>query len=261
MKWFDRVKAHADTRRNNCHRHTETTPQRRFYVETTSRRRPDATRTPLPCHVPVGIVNLQYINQTSCIHDNITMVHRSPVNSSHKGQWRGALLFSLICAWTNGWANHRDAGDLRRYRDHHDVTVKNRPKQTTAYFVQVNTKANFKTPHYWSFARGIRRWPVRSSHRGSITREAFPCHDVTIREIVMPLFLIGPVILQNEERGTFSGKLAKKFLTMPCNKICICEHHIFSWNNIEGTKMWPSWNIIEPMFSAQPRCWYNETCL
>ena len=39
-----------------------------------------------------------------------------------KGQWRGALLFSLICAWTNGWENHRVAGDLRRYRAHYDVT-------------------------------------------------------------------------------------------------------------------------------------------
>ena len=27
-------------------------------------------------------------------------IHRSPVNSSHKGLWRGALVFSLICAWT-----------------------------------------------------------------------------------------------------------------------------------------------------------------
>ena len=26
-------------------------------------------------------------------------VHRSPVNSPHKGQWRGALMFSLICVW------------------------------------------------------------------------------------------------------------------------------------------------------------------
>ena len=25
-------------------------------------------------------------------------IHRSPVNSKHKGQWRGALMFSLICA-------------------------------------------------------------------------------------------------------------------------------------------------------------------
>ena len=37
-----------------------------------------------------------------------------PVNSLHKGQWRGALMFSLICVWINGWANNREAGDLRR---------------------------------------------------------------------------------------------------------------------------------------------------
>ena len=24
-------------------------------------------------------------------------IHRSPANSPHKGQWRGALMFSLIC--------------------------------------------------------------------------------------------------------------------------------------------------------------------
>ena len=27
---------------------------------------------------------------------------------SHIGQWRGALMFSLICAWTNGRVNNRD---------------------------------------------------------------------------------------------------------------------------------------------------------
>ena len=39
-------------------------------------------------------------------------IHRSPVNSPHKGQWRGALMFSLICAWINAWVNNREAGDL-----------------------------------------------------------------------------------------------------------------------------------------------------
>ena len=29
-------------------------------------------------------------------------IHRSPVDVPHKGQWRGALMFSLICAWANG---------------------------------------------------------------------------------------------------------------------------------------------------------------
>ena len=46
-----------------------------------------------------------------------------PMNSPHKGQWRGALMFSLICVWINGWVNNRKAGDLRRYRAHYDATV------------------------------------------------------------------------------------------------------------------------------------------
>ena len=51
-------------------------------------------------------------------------IHRSPVNSPQKGQWRGALMFSLVCAWTNGWGNYREAGDLRRHRGaHYDVIV------------------------------------------------------------------------------------------------------------------------------------------
>ena len=49
--------------------------------------------------------------------------HRSPVNSTHKGQWRGALMFSLICAWINVWENNRKVGNLRRYRTHYDVIV------------------------------------------------------------------------------------------------------------------------------------------
>ena len=50
-------------------------------------------------------------------------IHRSPVNSPHKGQWRGALIFSLICVWINGWVNNREAGDLRWHRAHYDVIV------------------------------------------------------------------------------------------------------------------------------------------
>ena len=50
-------------------------------------------------------------------------IHWSPVNSPHKGQWRGALMFSVICAWTHGWANHRDTGDFRRHGAHYDVTL------------------------------------------------------------------------------------------------------------------------------------------
>ena len=50
-------------------------------------------------------------------------IHRSPVNSLHKGQWRRALMFSLFCARINGWVNNREAGDLRRHQAHCDVIV------------------------------------------------------------------------------------------------------------------------------------------
>ena len=50
-------------------------------------------------------------------------IHCSSVNSPHKGQWRRALMFSLICAWTNAWIYIRYAGDLRRHRAHYDVTL------------------------------------------------------------------------------------------------------------------------------------------
>ena len=50
-------------------------------------------------------------------------IHRSPVNSPHKGQWCGALMFTLICAWINGWVNNREAADLRHHHAHYDVII------------------------------------------------------------------------------------------------------------------------------------------
>ena len=45
------------------------------------------------------------------------------MNSPHKGQWRGALMFSVICIWINCWVNNSEAGDLRRHRAHYYVSV------------------------------------------------------------------------------------------------------------------------------------------
>ena len=88
------------------------------------------------------IVKLSSANNNSthviCIHDDVIKwkhfprcwpfvrgVHRSPVNSPHKGQWHGALIFSLICTRTkkNGWVNNGEAGNLRRHCAHYDVTI------------------------------------------------------------------------------------------------------------------------------------------
>ena len=46
-----------------------------------------------------------------------------------KASDNGALMFSLICTWTNSWVHNRDAGDLRRYRAHYEVTVMHKTSQ------------------------------------------------------------------------------------------------------------------------------------
>ena len=38
-----------------------------------------------------------------CVTGHLCETSPVPVNSPHNGQWREALMFSLICAWINGW--------------------------------------------------------------------------------------------------------------------------------------------------------------
>ena len=58
----------------------------------------------------------------------------------YKGQWRGALIFSLTCAWINYWVNNREAGDLRRHRAHYDVRVMGTNLSTSDAFVAIMFK-------------------------------------------------------------------------------------------------------------------------
>ena len=51
-------------------------------------------------------------------------IYRSPVDFP-QDQWRGALIFTLICALTNNWENSRDAGVWRHQSAHYEVSVMN----------------------------------------------------------------------------------------------------------------------------------------
>ena len=64
-------------------------------------------------------------------------IHRSPLNSPHKDQWRGALMFPLICAWIKVWVNNRQAVDLRRHRAHYDVIVMTSPLWYVPYLEEM----------------------------------------------------------------------------------------------------------------------------
>ena len=106
-------------------------------------------------------------------------IHRSPVNSSHKGQWRGALMLSLLCVWINSWVNNREAGDLRRFRAHYDVTVmKKKSRKYCRTRIEVSRlPANVNTLHglvtlYYDIKLGqcgLSQWLVTWRHQ-TITR-------------------------------------------------------------------------------------------
>ena len=89
-------------------------------------------------YAPFKNCTVLYMLSDICDHDDVIKwkhfpcywpfvweIHWSPVNSTPHppGQWCGALMFSLICVWINGWVNSGEAGDLRRYHTHYDVTV------------------------------------------------------------------------------------------------------------------------------------------
>ena len=134
-------------------------------------------------------------------------IHRSPVNSPKKGQWRGPFIFSLICAWMNDWANNREACDLKRNRAHCDVIVMNHrylyiscwsiPSIDNMLPLQWRNSesdglSNHRSPdcllnrlfkRRWKttsklcvtgLCEGIQRRPVNSPHKGTVTRKMFP---------------------------------------------------------------------------------------
>ena len=95
-----------------------------------------------------------WVNNTDACHDDVIKwkhfprywpfvrgIHRSPVNSPHKGQWLGALMFTLICARINGWVNNREAGELKRSLWRH---------RNAKWFSETNFSATLiKIYHFW----------------------------------------------------------------------------------------------------------------
>ena len=88
-----------------------------------------------------------------------------PMNSPHKGQWRGALVFSLICVWLNSWLNNREVGDLRRHRGHYDVNVMSGSRcviqwQNITY--ENNNEETFISSHYFILCWVIVNWKLKN---------------------------------------------------------------------------------------------------
>ena len=90
------------------------------------------------------LFQISMMTSSPCYWPFVQGIHRSPVNSPHKGQWRGALMFSLICARINGWVNSGEAGGLRHQRAHYDLVVM---QPEIWWMVQNITRQLYETHH------------------------------------------------------------------------------------------------------------------
>ena len=89
--------------------------------------------------IHIFLIKCQCIMTSS--NGNIFRLTGHLCDSPHKGQWRGALMFSLICVWINDWVNNREAGDLRRYHAHYDVII----MEMDTCYLQVTCKFHIMT--------------------------------------------------------------------------------------------------------------------
>ena len=64
----------------------------------------------------------------------------SPVNSQHKVQWRGVMMFSLICAWTNGWVNNGETPSRPLWRNCNTLKVSNLNRSAVERLVESKCK-------------------------------------------------------------------------------------------------------------------------
>ena len=101
-----------------------------------------------------------------------------------KGQWRWPLMFSLVCAWTNSWANNGDTGDLRYHHAHYDVSAMMwaptsllKTKQVTKVFethtIIHKITVHFYVEHYSFLQLGRNRLVVRWLLASPETRTRF----------------------------------------------------------------------------------------
>ena len=123
----------------------------------------------------------------------------SPVTGEFpdEGQWCQFFMFSLICAWTNGWVNNRDASDLRRHSAHYVTVMLYHIKQSYSMrAMRTLWSATSSSPHdgvikwkhfsrYWPFVRGIHWSPVNSPQLWFFLDLRLNSHNITIQKSVI----------------------------------------------------------------------------
>ena len=128
-------------------------------------------------------------------------------------QWRGALMFSLICAWTNAWANNLYDGHLRPHRAHYDATVMKDARCVDGFcFVVITLWICVQSEYtFIDILQGylaFRLFLCQYSNSGS---------RLTNRTDVLPQDLVKS---RRREIGYHNDRIALKFDRLCCGAVC-----------------------------------------
>ena len=111
------------------------------------------------------------------------------------------MLFSVICASTNGWANNRYAGDLRRHRAHNDVTVMRCIYCTDIHHVDMSDDITWDMTEI--VAIGRKKWHITS---GNNCVSAACGSRIGLRDVLSVHVSISRHIMMTSSKGnTFRG--------------------------------------------------------
>ena len=121
----------------------------------------------------------------------VRWIHRSPVNSPHKGQWRGALIFSLICALNQqlskqSWGWWFEAPSCLLWR-HCNVDQYRDWRRYSSWFVHVISCHNiiWKSDCLVCFQRSEYQQPVPFRCRGWII--------ISVANVYVDIFQFAPI--------------------------------------------------------------------
>ena len=157
------------------------------------------------------------------------------MNSPHRGQWRGALMLSLVYAWINGWVNKHEAGDLRRHRTHYDFILMH-----NGFRVPCTRKVNRLTN--WAINQLMCKWPT-------------PCRMETLWALLIWESGKNSARLNAiQKREIMAVWLSWKFRIFFASAFWMCEQpfpHADPW--IAGSEK----SIFAVLFASEDRLWTN----
>ena len=131
---------------------------------------------------------------------------------------RGALMFYWISAWTNGWTNTRDAGDLRR---HIFFSFRNEVitwfSLTKVHYCAVIPDSKLRWSHVGAtWILSAPRW----ANVGATCLDIWNVLDDTVLECVRPCVILQWWPCRNWKNVSFYAHLSFLMMANPMNHLC-----------------------------------------